>query len=319
MSSPQIPLTVIGGYLGAGKTTLINRLLRHSEGRRLAVIVNDFGRINIDAELVESRDGDTINLANGCICCTLGGDLAMTLLNLAESANPPDHVIIEASGVADPAQVAQYGHMPGLRLDGVIVLADAETIRQKARDKYVGEQVCQQLHAADVLLLNKVDLISPETQQAVRDWLAGQVPDAHVIESARGEVPLPLLLGDGEERPFTQTERRDTAVSPSTEHHHDLAYETWSWEGRGPVQEAAFRAFVAQLPAGVIRGKGILRLAGEPERRVIFQLVGQRWSLKPGDPWGDTPPQSRLALIGLPGSLDSARLAAAFEQMAGIE
>ena len=319
MTQNKIPLTIIGGYLGAGKTTLINRLLRHNEGRRLAVIVNDFGRINIDAELIESRDGDTINLANGCICCTLGGDLAMTLLNLAESANPPDHVIIEASGVADPAQVAQYGHMPGLRLDGVIVLADAEMVRQKARDKYVGEQVRQQLRAADVLLLNKVDLATPESRRAVRAWLAEQVPGARIVETVQGNAPLPLLLGEEGARPFTPGEQMATAVPPATKHHHDLAYETWSWEGREPVQEAAFRAFVAQLPAGVIRGKGILHLAGEPERRAIFQLVGQRWNLKPGEPWGDTPPQSRLALIGLPGSLDSARLAAAFEQMAGIE
>ncbi len=298
---------------------MINRLLRRNEGRRLAVIVNDFGRINIDAELIESRDGNTINLANGCICCTLGGDLAMTLLNLTESANPPDHVIIEASGVADPAQVAQYGHMPGLRLDGVIVLADAEMVRQKARDKYVGEQVRQQLRAADVLLLNKVDLATPASRRVVRDWLAEQVPGARIVETVQGNAPLPLLLGEEGARPFTPGEWKETAVPPATKYRHDLAYETWSWEGREPVQEAAFRAFVEQFPAGVIRGKGILHLAGEPTRRAIFQLVGQRWSLKPGEPWGDTPPQSRLALIGLPGSLDSARLAAAFERMAGIE
>ena len=322
MSSQPIPLTIIGGYLGAGKTTLINHLLRHNDGLRLAVIVNDFGKINIDAELIESQDGDTINLANGCICCTLGADLAMTLMMLVENDPPPDHILIEASGVADPAQVAQYGYMSGLRLDGVIVLADAETIRKKARDKYVGEQVVQQLRAADVLLLNKVDLVPDVTRQAVREWLKRQAPNAHILETMRAEAPLPLLLGiERDLAPSRILAARPTSSSQTiTAHVHPHPdYETWSYETDQPLDGSAFRAMIDALPDGVIRAKGILHLQETPDRRTIFQLVGKRWTLTPGEPWADERPQSRVVMIGLPGSVDQGWLEARLERRRHFE
>ncbi|MEQ1739869.1 MAG: GTP-binding protein, partial [Methyloglobulus sp.] len=160
MVNKQIPVTVIGGYLGAGKTTLLNHILRNNKGIRFAVLVNDFGNINIDVDLIESQDGDTINLANGCICCSLAGGFGAAMLSIRESAVLPDRVLIEASGVSDPFKIAQYAHLPGFRLDSVIVLADAEFIQKRAADKYVGRQVIQQLKSADLLLLNKVDLVS---------------------------------------------------------------------------------------------------------------------------------------------------------------
>lgn len=298
MNRNRIPLTVIGGYLGAGKTTLLNHLLRHNQGRRLAVIVNDFGKINIDVELIESQDGDTINLSNGCICCSIGDNLAVTLNDLTQRADPPEQIIIEASGVADPAKVAQYGYIPGLRLDGIIVLVDAETIRHKALDKYVGATVLHQLQGADVLVLNKIDLVSEETRQAVRDWLAGQVPNAHIIEAEQGRVPLTLLLGNEIKKPVRPDE-------DSLEHHHHLEYETWSYTTNVPLSGDAFRTLVKQLPEGVIRAKGILNLTETPQHRTIFQLVGKRWSLKTGDAWDDAPPCSQLVVIGLPGSIDA--------------
>ena len=155
-----IPLTVIGGYLGAGKTTLLNQLLRHNAGRRLAVLVNDFGSINIDAALITQHDGETMSLTNGCICCSLANGFLTALTQLKERPEPPEHIIVEASGVADPLKIGQYGHLPGFRLDGVIVLADAETVRRRARDSYVGRTVIRQLQGADVLILTKPDLVS---------------------------------------------------------------------------------------------------------------------------------------------------------------
>src|SRR4051794_19414238 len=131
MTAPNpIPLTVIGGYLGAGKTTLLNRLLHQNEGRRFAVLVNDFGSINIDAALIASHDGETMSLTNGCICCSLANGFLTALTQLRNRAEPPEHIIVEASGVADPLKIAQYGHTPGFRLESIIVLADAETVRK---------------------------------------------------------------------------------------------------------------------------------------------------------------------------------------------
>ncbi|MEX0741556.1 MAG: GTP-binding protein, partial [Phycisphaeraceae bacterium] len=161
-----IPLTVIGGYLGAGKTTLLNQLLRHNAGRRLAVVVNDFGSINIDAALIAQHDGETMSLANGCICCSLANGFLTVLTQLKDRPDPPEHIIVEASGVADPLKIAQYGHLPGFCLDGVIVLADAETVRRRSRDKYVGRTVIRQLRGADLLVLTKPDLVTDDDREA---------------------------------------------------------------------------------------------------------------------------------------------------------
>ena len=157
-----IGYTIIGGYLGAGKTTLINNLLRDSGSLRLAVLVNDFGDINIDAELIASHDGETIQLASGCICCSLADGFMMALNQVSKRGNQIDHVVVEASGVSDPVKIGQYGAILRLELNGVIVLADAEQIREKAANKYVGDAVIRQLQGADLLVLNKVDRVGPE-------------------------------------------------------------------------------------------------------------------------------------------------------------
>src|SRR6185295_18755166 len=177
-ATEPIPLTVIGGYLGAGKTTLLNQLLRHNAGRRLAVVVNDFGSINIDAALITAHDGETMSLANGCICCTLANGFLTTLTQLKARPDPPEQIIVEASGVADTLKIGQYGHMPGFRLDGIIVLADAETVRRRSRDRYVGRTVIRQLQGADFLILTKPDLVGDADRNAVRAWLQQAAPQA---------------------------------------------------------------------------------------------------------------------------------------------
>jgi len=131
----SLPLTVIGGFLGAGKTTLVNRLLSGDHGLRIAVLVNDFGRINIDAALIRSRTEDTISLANGCACCTIAGDLTKTLIGLAARKDPPEAIVLEASGLADPVGIAQVALAnPALRLDGILAVVDAEAALRWAAD-----------------------------------------------------------------------------------------------------------------------------------------------------------------------------------------
>ena len=159
----MIRFTVIGGYLGAGKTTLLNRILTKAKGVRYALLINDFGEINIDAKLIESQTDSQINLTNGCVCCTLVDGFHEAVDQLCHLQPPPDHIIVEASGVADVSNLAQYGYGPNLALDGVLVLADAETVQEKADDKYVSTTVRRQLTAADIIILIKIDLVSVET------------------------------------------------------------------------------------------------------------------------------------------------------------
>ncbi len=166
-ASTDIAVTVIGGYLGAGKTTLVNHVLRTADAR-IAVLVNDFGDINIDEDLIASQDGDTISLANGCICCSLVDGFSAALATITALDPVPERLVIESSGVADPATVAAYGHGPGLALDATVVVVDAETIRKKATDVYVGDTVVGQLGSGDIIVLNKTDLVAPDEVAATR-------------------------------------------------------------------------------------------------------------------------------------------------------
>lgn len=316
MQHTSIPVTVIGGYLGSGKTTLLNALLRGAPGVRLAVLVNDFGSINIDAELIIAHQGDTISLANGCICCSLQDNLGAAFCALSERSDPPDQIVIEASGVADPRRIARYAQStPGLRLDGVLVLVDAEQIRRQARDKYVGDTVLQQLHAADLLILSKTDLVTSEVVQEVRAWLAMQAPAAHVTEAVAGQLPVEFVLGD-QHHPGDRALGGGSGSGEGGADHgghdaqHDLTFDQVSFTTAEPCDRAALIAALHALPPAVVRGKGVLYLADEPQRRVILQVVGRRWELRPGEPWGNAAPASRLVFIGPRGQIDAAAVLA---------
>ena len=156
VSGPALPVTVIGGYLGAGKTTLVNRVLRRADGRRIAVLVNEFGDLPIDADLIESRDDNVINIAGGCVCCSYGSDLMASLMDLQKLEPRPDHILIEASGVALPEAIAQSVElMVQYVVDGIVVIANADNVREQGSDTYLGDTIRRQLAAADIILLNK--------------------------------------------------------------------------------------------------------------------------------------------------------------------
>jgi G3E family GTPase len=165
-----IELTILGGYLGAGKTTLINRLLAAPKGRKLTILVNDFGAINIDAGLIAAHDGDTLTLTNGCACCQLRDDMIDQLTQLSQQQNPPDHIIVEASGAGEPARLAYLGYgIDGLRLDAVFVAVDATDFAKRRNDKFVGKLVTRQITQADLIFLTKVELTADHGGQAMAD------------------------------------------------------------------------------------------------------------------------------------------------------
>ncbi len=197
----RLPVVLIAGYLGAGKTTLVNHLLRHAAGRRIAVLVNDFGSINIDADLIaanadEDSSADVLSLAGGCLCCSFGDDLLGTLGTLAQRTPPPDVCLIELSGVALPASVVRTAKLSqAVEVVGTLVVADAEHIQRQAADRYVGDTVIQQLKAADWLMLNKPDLVTADALQAAAAWLQRVVPHARHWAGAAQTLWPELLLG----------------------------------------------------------------------------------------------------------------------------
>lgn len=331
-----VPVTLLTGFLGAGKTTLLNRILHADHGLKVAVLVNDFGSINIDTQLVVGVEGETISLANGCICCTIRGDLLKTALLLLDRADPPEYLIIEASGVSDPWAVAETFDLPELRpffrLDSVITVVDAEYVRQQ---QYYEDLIIQQISAADVVALSKVDLVSEEQRAGVEQWVRQIVPRARILPAVHGDVPMSLILGVGRYRldvqPNLVLARHNRAHDAHYDHNHDhgphcdhdhdhdhhhdhsTEFSSWSYVNDRPFSLKKLRTALQDLPATIFRGKGILYLAETPKRRAVLQIVGVRITVVVGEEWGDAIPGTQMVFIGTPGGLDGNQLEAAFD------
>jgi G3E family GTPase len=224
----SLPLTVIGGFLGAGKTTLLKQLLENAAGRRLAVLINDFGALNIDASLIKATGADSIELSNGCVCCSLGDDLVEQLVALEKTANKFDHVVIEASGVGDPWKIAQIGMVAGAyRLDSVIVVVDTETIDKHLSDELMSDSIVRQVARADILVANKTDLCSAEQTAKAKALMAEHLKNPHCqwVECSQSNLNVNLALGNyshvrtAAHNKFGETQRRknplDTLASAS--------------------------------------------------------------------------------------------------------
>lgn len=297
---PSIPVTVIGGYLGAGKTTLVNHLLRQASGLRLAVLVNDFGELPIDRDLIESQDGNVIGIAGGCVCCSYDSDLIAALMDLAQRVPPPEHVLLETSGVALPGQVASaLGLLPDYRLDAIVTLVDAARVRQHAQDRYLADTIARQLADAHLVLLNKIDLLVGAERADLEAWLAGMAPHARLLAAERAQVPLPALLGQqlgGDGR-----QDRDRRLDRDGRHpaHHEAGYVTRTFQP-GPVASAAHLAEALADPAlGLVRAKGIVEDAGGA---FVVQIVGNAFDVAPAA--ADT--TRGLVVIGLADRIDLA-------------
>ena len=291
----SIPVTILGGFLGAGKTTALNHLLRRGR-ERIGVLVNDFGAINIDAHLIEAAEADLVALSNGCVCCALGPDLGASLDRVA--ARQPDRIVIEASGVADPWRIAQLVRLePGMTLDAVLVLADATSFAAQSRDRYVADTVARQVARADLVLLSKTDIATTAELYASRAALLQLRPDVPVAEIHGGTLP-DLVLGN----PAPAGSR---FVADAPEH----GFRTWLYRNDDAFDEDRLRQVLASLPSSVLRAKGFCRL-GDIAQLHLLQLVGRRFTLAP---WPH-PAEPGLVLIGTDRMPADADLAAMFER-----
>ncbi len=299
MSSNPLPVSIIGGYLGSGKTTLINHLIRHSGQTRIAVLVNDFGELGIDADLIEADDGNVISLSGGCICCSYGNDLSMALMDVIALSPTPDHIVIESSGVALPGAIASsIALLSGLKLFGIVVLADAETIRKQATDRYVADTIDRQLSHADLVVLNKADLPEPAVLAKTKHWLTEHWPDTRLISATHSMIPISLLL----DNPLID-KSTDTSWNLSAHVLHASAFHTFVVTPPANISAVQVARALASDSCALARAKGFIE--SSDGTRHLVQVVGSRWTVTSGtQDYANATNTGQIVCIGLSQTVD---------------
>ncbi|NSY41338.1 GTP-binding protein [Leisingera sp. ANG59] len=288
MTLPPLPVTVVSGYLGAGKTTLINRILAEDHGLSLMVMVNDFGAVNIDAALIRNASGGTIELTNGCVCCTMGADLFMALADALDRRPRPDHLLIEASGIADPARIANAALAePELDYAGIVTVVDSRMFAGLAGDPMIGAQYRQQIKSGDLIILR--------TDEAEDEGTA----IAQISRLTRGRIlagQLPGVLA-----PAVLQHASAGLQLAAAGRHPD--YVRWDTSAGGHANRQSLEAALSSRPAGILRMKGIVRTADGLSWEV--QTVGPRTVLRPAP----VDMATHIVAIGLQRDFDTAAVA----------
>jgi G3E family GTPase len=300
----KIPVTVLTGYLGAGKTTLLNRILTEQHGKKYAVIVNEFGEIGIDNELVVGADEEVFEMNNGCICCTVRGDLIRILDGLMKRKGKFDAIIVETTGLADPAPVAQTFFMDqdvsdAARLDAVVTVADAKWLSDRLKD---APEAKNQIAFADVIILNKTDLVTPEELDAVEARIRAINPYAKVHRTQNCAIPIAEVLDRKAFDLDRIIELEPDFLEEGHHHHHDEDMQSISVRVDGEVDPEKFMPWISNLTQAegpnILRCKGIVAFPDEP-KRFVFQGVHM---ILDGDVQGDWKPgekrDSKVVFIG---------------------
>ena len=305
----RLPVTVITGYLGSGKTTLINYILTANHGKRIAVIENEFGEIGIDDALVINAEEEIFEMNNGCICCTVRGDLIRILGNLMKRKDKFDYILVETTGLADPAPVAQTFLVDDeirsqLKLDAIVTVADAKFLIQHLDDeKEVGveNEAVEQIAFADRVLLNKIDLVSDEERKEVIRRIRLINANAEIIPTTMSQVDLDQVLGVGA-FDLSRVLEMEPEFLLDTEHQHDLSITSVGIDCEGKVSVQKINEWLGWLlgerGTDIFRMKGILNM-WDDDRRFVFQGVHMLFDGTPGKPWGDGEERrNRMVFIG---------------------
>ncbi|TDD37453.1 GTP-binding protein [Nonomuraea terrae] len=305
----RVPVTVLTGFLGSGKTTLLNRILTEQHGLRIAVIENEFGEVGIDDALVLDAEEEIFEMNNGCICCTVRGDLIRILGALMRRRDKFDHILIETTGLADPAPVAQTFFMDDeiaaqLRLDAIVTLVDAAHVLRhldEAKPEGVENEAVEQIAFADRVVLNKTDLAGQDTIDEVISRIRAINAPVEVIPARHAEVDLARIMDVGA-FDLDRVLRDDPAFLTDTEHQHDATVTSVGIELPGELDEERLNRWLGELlrtkGADIFRSKGILAIADEP-RRYVFQGVHMLLDGEFGRPWQEGEARrNRLVFIG---------------------
>ena len=296
-----VPVLLVGGFLGAGKTTVVNHLLKHADGRRIAAVVNDFGAINIDAELIAGASDGVVSLANGCICCSLEGDLLRTLATLLRRDPKPDTIVIETSGVADPSDIVRNLMDPVILreapLETVLCVMDAGTPPSALDDALVRAQ----LRVADIVALSKLDLADEGAGARMREAIRALRVPAVVVDARHGEIPSALLF------PAT-IDRAPAPREPGPRRPAEERFETLSWTSDHPISLPRLQQAIGRLAPKLARAKGLFETVEQPGRLTVFQFAGGRATLAPGEAPSPGVPRSRIVFIAELGVLSKAEL-----------
>ena len=300
----KIPVTVLTGYLGAGKTTLLNRILTEPHGKRYAVIVNEFGEIGIDNDLVVGADEEVFEMNNGCICCTVRGDLIRIMDGLMKRKGKFDAIIVETTGPADPAPVAQTFFVDqdvsdAAKLDAVVTVADAKWLTDRLKD---APEAKNQIAFADVIILNKIDLVSPDELAAVEDRIRAINPYARIHRAKNCQVPIAEVLNRNAFDLDRIIELAPDFLEEGHHHHHDEDMQSVSVRHPGAVDPDKFMPWISDLTQregpNILRCKGIVAFPGEP-KRFVFQGVHMILDGDLQGTWKDGETrQSRVVFIG---------------------
>ena len=300
----KIPVTVLTGYLGAGKTTLLNRILTEPHGKRYAVIVNEFGEIGIDNDLVVGADEEVFEMNNGCICCTVRGDLIRIMDGLMKRKGKFDAIIVETTGLADPAPVAQTFFVDqdvsdAAKLDAVVTVADAKWLIDRLKD---APEAKNQIAFADVIILNKIDLVSPDELATVEDRIRAINPYARIHRAKNCQVPIAEVLNRNAFDLDRIIELEPDFLEEGHHHHHDEDMQSVSVRHPGAVDPDKFMPWISDLTQregpNILRCKGIVAFPGEP-KRFVFQGVHMILDGDLQGTWKDGETrQSRVVFIG---------------------
>jgi G3E family GTPase len=296
-----VPILLVAGFLGAGKTTVVNHLLAHAGGRRIAAVINDFGAINIDAELIAGASDGVVSLSNGCICCSLEGDLLRTLASLLRRDPRPEFIVIETSGIADPSDIVRNLMDPMIwkeaPLETVLCVADATTPPATLNDALLRSQ----LRTADVVALSKVDLVDAAARARLREAVRMLHPAATVVDALHGKIPAALLFPPDADR--VRALRESGPRRPAADR-----FETLSWTSDRAVSLPRLQQAIGRLAPKLARAKGLFETVEQPGRSTVFQLAGGRATLAPGEALAAGAPRARIVFIAEIGALSMAEI-----------